>query len=34
MEIFTMNIDGTNKVQITNNGAANFAPYFTPDGKK
>ena len=34
MEIFVMNADGSNKRQITNNGAANFAPYFTPDGKK
>ncbi len=34
MEIFVMDIDGTNKRQITNNGAANFAPFFTPDGKK
>ena len=34
MEIFVINIDGTGKRQITNNGAANFAPYFTPDGKK
>ena len=33
MEIFTINSDGTNKRQITHNGAANFAPYFTPDGK-
>ncbi len=34
MEIFIMNADGTEKRQITNNGAANFAPYFTPDDKK
>lgn len=34
MEIFLMNTDGTNKRQITNNGAANFAPFFTPDGKR
>ncbi len=34
MELFTINVDGSNKRQITNNGAANFAPFFTPDGKK
>ncbi len=34
MELFLMNADGTNQHQITNNGAANFCPYFTPDGKK
>jgi Tol biopolymer transport system component len=34
MEIFVMNADGSNKRQITNNGTANFAPFFTPDGKR
>lgn len=34
MEIFIMDADGSNKRQITNNGAANFAPYFHPDGKR
>ncbi|MDD8016765.1 MAG: hypothetical protein PHP42_00180 [Bacteroidota bacterium] len=34
MEIFVIDADGTNKRQITHNGSANFAPYFTPDGKK
>ena len=29
-----MNADGSNKVQVTNNGAANFAPYWFPDGKR
>ena len=33
LEIFVMNADGSDKVQITNNGAANFAPYFHPDGR-
>ena len=32
MEIWVMNADGTGKRQLTSNGAANFAPYFTPDG--
>ena len=34
LELFVMNADGSNKVQITNNGAANFAPYFHPDGSR
>ncbi len=34
MEIFVMNSDGSNKRQVTRNGAANFAPFFTPDGKR
>ena len=34
LEIFVMNADGTNKKQITHNGAANFAPYFHPSGEK
>ncbi len=34
MEIFVMNADGTGKRQITNNGAANFAPFFHPDNKR
>lgn len=33
-EVWTMNADGSNKHQITNLGAASFAPYFTPDGKR
>jgi Tol biopolymer transport system component len=33
-EIWTMNTDGTNKRQITKLGAASFAPFFTPDGKR
>jgi Tol biopolymer transport system component len=32
LEIYWMNVDGTGVTQVTNNGAANFAPYFTPDG--
>ncbi|HEU4718180.1 MAG TPA: hypothetical protein VFU15_10110 [Bacteroidia bacterium] len=34
MEIYTCNVDGTDQRQITNLGKANWAPYFTPDGKK
>lgn len=34
MELFVINTDGTGKRQLTHNGAANFAPFFTPDGKK
>jgi len=33
-EVFVMDADGSNKRQITNNGAANFAPFFHPDGKR
>ena len=33
MELFVANADGSNARQITSNGAANFCPYFTPDGK-
>jgi Tol biopolymer transport system component len=34
LEIFTMRSDGTAVKQITSNGAANFAPFFHPDGKR
>jgi Tol biopolymer transport system component len=34
MEIWIANADGTGAKQITNNGAANFAPYYHPDGKR
>jgi Tol biopolymer transport system component len=34
MELFVMNADGSGKRQITNNGAANFAPFFHPDNKR
>jgi Tol biopolymer transport system component len=33
LEIYWMNADGTGITQVTDNGAANFAPYFTPDGE-
>lgn len=34
MEIYTCNVDGSNLKQITNLGKANWAPFFTPSGKK
>ena len=29
-----MNSDGTDQRKVTSNGAANFCPYFHPDGKR
>ena len=34
LEIFVMDSDGSNKRQITSNGAANFGPFFHPDGRR
>ncbi len=34
LEIFVMDADGSNKRQITFNGAANFGPFFHPDGER
>ena len=34
LEIFVMDRDGSNLHQVTNFGSANWAPYWTPDGKK
>jgi TolB protein len=34
LEIWTMDRDGANKTQVTRLGAASFAPYFHPDGKR
>jgi Tol biopolymer transport system component len=33
LELFVMNADGSDQVQITHNGAANFGPFWHPDGK-
>ncbi len=33
MEIWVANADGSAARQVTQNGKANFAPFFTPDGK-
>lgn len=34
IEIMVMDADGSNKRQLTRNGAANFAPFFHPDGRR
>jgi TolB protein len=34
LEIWVMDADGNNKHQVTHNGAANFAPFYHPDGKR
>jgi Tol biopolymer transport system component len=34
LEIFVMDADGKNVVQVTDNGKANFAPYMHPDNKR
>lgn len=34
LEIWVMDADGSNKRQVTSNGAANFAPFFHPDGRR
>lgn len=34
MELYTCNVDGSDLKQVTNLGSANWAPFFTPDGKK
>lgn len=34
LELWVMSADGSNKHQVTHNGAANFGPYWLPDGKR
>ncbi len=34
LEIFVMDADGSFKTQITHNGAANFCPFFHPNGRQ
>ena len=34
MEIFVMDADGSNRRQVTRNGAANFCPFFHPNGRQ
>ena len=34
MEIWVMNADGSDQRQVTHLGGANFAPFFTPDGRR
>jgi Tol biopolymer transport system component len=34
VDVWVMDADGSNKRQITDNGAANFAPFFHPSGEK
>ena len=34
LEVFVMDRDGSNKRQVTDNGASNFAPYFHPNGEQ
>jgi Tol biopolymer transport system component len=33
LELFIMNLDERKPIQLTDNGAANFGPYWHPDGK-
>lgn len=34
LDIWVMNADGTERHKVTDNGAANFAPFFHPDGQR
>lgn len=33
-EVFTMNLDGSNRTQITHDGLSKFLPHFSPDGTR
>ncbi|MBV8201944.1 MAG: PD40 domain-containing protein [Acidobacteria bacterium] len=33
-EIYTMNLDGSNRLQITHDGLSKFLPHFSPDGTR
>jgi len=33
-ELFTMNLDGSNRTQLTNDGLSKFLPHFSPDGTR
>ena len=34
LDIYVMDVDGSNRLRLTDNGAANFAPFFHPSGEK
>jgi Tol biopolymer transport system component len=34
LEVYVMDADGSNQTQVTDNGAANFGPFFHPSGEK
>lgn len=34
VDLYVMDADGSNKVRLTDNGAANFAPFWHPDGRR
>lgn len=34
LDLYVMDADGSNKTRVTDNNAANFAPFFHPDGKR
>ena len=34
LDVYVMDADGSNQIRITDNGAANFGPFFHPSGEK